>query len=504
MSAPSAADAADLFPRAGGVLLHPTSLPGPHGCGDIGGAHHFVDWLAAAGQRLWQTLPLTEIGRGDSPYMSPSAFAGNRLMIDLAELARQGWLHPDELEPCASASPRTIDYAAAMGYRMAHLARANERFLATGSSAQHTAFEAFCEAESGWLDDYALFMAIDETQPGRYWSDWEADLAGRDPGALADARRRLADRIALWKFCQWNFHRQWRELLEHAHDRGLRLFGDAPIFVAYHSADVWAHPELFELDEDGRQRVVAGVPPDYFSASGQLWGNPLYRWDRHREQGFRWWLDRIENNFALADVMRIDHFIGFVNYWEIPAGAETAIDGRWVDGPGRALFDALRAEAGRLAIVAENLGIVTPAVEALRRELGFPGMAVLQFAWSGDADNPHLPERQEANCVVYTATHDNDTSAGWWQALDDSTRAYVRRHIDIDDAAPQDGLIRAALASPAHTAIVPLQDYLGLDSRHRMNTPGQAEGNWRWRALESELDERLAADMAALGAAHDR
>ena len=493
------------FPRACGCLLHPTSLPGPFGSGDFGAdAYRFVDWLQAAGQGIWQILPLGPIGLGHSPYMSPSAVAGNPLLIDLTELQQRGWLKRAELEARASDDERCIDYPRTIEYRHSRLVLAAERFAASAQAAERDDFEHFCAQQAGWLDDYALFSALAEQFPGVDWCDWDPALASREPAALAAARHRLSAEIAARRFYQWCFFRQWQRLHAYANARGVRIFGDAPIFVAYHSADVWARRDLFDLDPDGRMRVVAGVPPDYFSATGQLWGNPLYRWERHRETGYAWWTDRIRRCFELCDLLRIDHFLGFVNYWEIPAGAESAIDGRWLPGPGADLFEKLAAALGPLPIVAENLGSVTPEVEALRERYGFPGMAVLQFAWSGDDDNPHLPHNQVENQVVYSGTHDNDTTCGWWASLDESVRDQVRAYFGVDGSAPHRDLIRAAFASPAHTAIIPLQDYLGLGGEHRFNQPGVAAGNWRWRFRWSDIPAALAAELEQLARAYDR
>ncbi len=493
------------FPRSCGCLLHPTALPGPSGSGDFGvDAYRFVDWLEAAGQRLWQILPLGEIGRGNSPYMSPSAFAGNPLLIDLVELRREGWLDCDAIEPVADGSERYIDFARMTTYRKSRLAAAAARFAARATPAVRQDYEQFCAEQEYWLVDYALFRALADLFPGRDWCDWDAELAARKAGALAAATRRLADEIEAWKFYQWCFFRQWNRLRGYANERGIRLFGDAPIFVAYHSADVWARRELFDLDDNGRMRVVAGVPPDYFSETGQLWGNPLYRWERHKADNYAWWSARIRHAFALCDLLRIDHFLGFVNYWEVPAEAESAVEGRWLPGPDGDLFEQLSAELGKLPIVAENLGTITPAVEDLRTRFGYPGMAVLQFAWSGDDANPHLPHNQVPDQVVYSGTHDNDTTAGWWSTLDDAVRHQVRDYFGIDGTRPHMGLVRAAYASPAHTAIAPLQDYLGLGSEHRFNVPGVASDNWRWRFGWDDIPDSLADGIAALAAAHDR
>ncbi len=494
-----------LHHRACGTLLHPTSLPGPHGSGDLGAdAYRFVDWLAAAGQQVWQILPLVETGRGNSPYMSPSAFAGNRLLIDLTDLERQGWLDHADVEAMPGGDARRIDFDATIAFRDDRLARAAARFARVATAAQRDDYAAFCREHVGWLDNYALFAALSQRHPERDWCDWDAPLAASEPSALARATTDLAAEIERVKFAQWIFFRQWQRLRDYANARGIAIFGDAPIFVAYHSADVWARRELFDLEPSGRPRVVAGVPPDYFSASGQLWGNPLYRWEVHRQAGFAWWSERLRRSFELYDVLRLDHFLGFVNYWEVAADAETAIDGRWLPGPGVTLFEQAESALGKLAIVAENLGSVTDEVEILRKRLGFPGMAVLQFAWASDHSNPHLPHNHERDSVVYTGTHDNDTVLGWWAALDAAERRFVRDYLQSDCAEPNWELIRCALASRADTAIVPLQDFLGLGSEHRMNTPGNESDNWRWRFAWSDLPDLLADKIAELCARHRR
>ena len=472
------------LPRAAGVLLHPTCLPGPQGSGDLGpSARHFVDWLVVGGQRLWQVLPLGDIGPGNSPYMSPSAFAGNVLLVDLEELRTRGWLDDADLaDPPGAGLPR-IDFAAVTPWRMERLARAARRFAAHRSAAEQADFDAFRATHDAWLRDYALFRALDEHFEGRPWCDWDAPLAHRDAAALAAATREHAQRIAFWEFCQWCFFRQWRALRAYANDRGVRIIGDVPIFVAYQSAETWAHPGLFELDDHGRQTVVAGVPPDLFSATGQHWGNPLYRWAAHAADGYAWWTQRVRHTFEMVDILRIDHFRGFAAYWEIPSGETTAVNGRWRPGPGEALFDAVAGALGPLPIIAEDLGVITPDVDALRRRLGLPGMCVLQFAF-GQPDggaNRYLPHNHEALSVCLTGSHDNDTTAGWWSQQPEPVRDQLREYFATDGMDVAGTLMRAAFASVADTAIVPMQDVLRLGGEHRMNLPGTATGNWSWR-----------------------
>ena len=473
------------FHRHSGILLHPTSLPGPHGSGDLGpAAYHFVDWLVTAGQTRWQVLPLGGVGPGNSPYMSPSAFAGNELLIDLAQLRDAGWLSNAEITADPGFVDTRVDFSRVQPFRMTRLRLAAAKFFSDARRDARQRFETFCADAGDWLDDYALFMAL-ERQYGGTWQKWPEALAQRQPEGLQAARTALADECNFWRFCQWCFQSQWASLKDYANQRGIRVVGDMPIFVSPHSADVWAHQDLFDLDSHGQARVVAGVPPDYFSATGQLWGNPLYQWATHREQGYRWWVERMRVTLTRCDIVRIDHFRGFESYWEVPADANTAIHGQWQAGPGSALFTALREAlapaGGKLPVIAEDLGIITPQVSALRAAVGLPGMRVLQFAFDGHADNPYLPHNYEADTVVYTGTHDNDTSWGWWSALPAGEQDKVRRYLGIGDEFSEWDLIRAASSSVAALAIVPMQDVLGLGSESRMNQPGLAQGSWEWR-----------------------
>ncbi|MGE0799630.1 MAG: 4-alpha-glucanotransferase [Lautropia sp.] len=525
-------------PRASGILLHPTSLPDAAdapdrstaaagaaaagaarlsvarpGSGDFGAAaYRFVDWLGQAGQRLWQMLPLVPTGSGNSPYMSPSAFALNPLLIDLQDLVGHGWLRVDRdgvpdgigTEACRRGRPADarIDFESVTRFRLSCLRLAAGGFFAAGGQ-RDPAFQQFCAAEVDWLDDYALFMALGDHFPGP-WCNWPLPLAGRDRAALADAHRQYAENVAFWRFVQWTAYRQWGALKQTANDRGIRIIGDLPIFVALHSADVWAHPELFDLDGSLRPRVVAGVPPDYFSATGQLWGNPLYRWERHAATGYRWWIQRVRHAITTADVVRIDHFRGFAGYWEIPADAETAVNGRWVAGPGNALFDALAAALVDLPIIAEDLGVVTPDVVALRESVGLPGMRVLQFAFSDDARNPYLPHRFTADTVVYTGTHDNDTSLGWFDQATQHERRHAQIYLKTDGREIHWDLIHAASQSVAATAIYPLQDVLGLGSDARMNRPGDPDGCWGWRFRWHQIEPWQTRRLREITAAHGR
>jgi 4-alpha-glucanotransferase len=496
--------------RAAGVLLHPTSLPGPHGVGDLGaGVYRFVEFLEAARQTLWQVMPLGPVGLGNSPYAARSAFAGNPLLIALDQLVGRGWLDQADVHG-PDFPPHWAQYTAASELKLAALGRAFERFGRLASGSERGDFDRFRERQRAWLDDYALFTALQEAHDGRGWSDWEPGLALREPAALADARSRLDERVRFHQFVQWLFFGQWSAARRYANERGIRIVGDIPIFVAEDSADVWAHRHLFHLDAAGRPTVVAGVPPDYFSATGQRWGNPLYNWVRLAEDGYRWWIDRFRATLELVDVVRLDHFRGFQGFWEVPAEDETALGGRWVAGPREALFDAVAAALGRVPMIVEDLGEITPDVIELRERLGFPGMKVLQFAFGEDARdvptgrNLYLPHNYEPNFVVYTGTHDNDTTVGWFAGLGQAERAAVLRYLGTDGRDIAGDLIRLAFGSVARWAIVPLQDILGLGSEARMNVPGRPAGNWTWRYTEETLTPDHAARLGELTATYGR
>jgi 4-alpha-glucanotransferase len=497
------------FDRRSGVLLHPTSLPGPHGLGDLGDAAlRWLDWLQSAGQGLWQVLPLGPTGYGDSPYQSFSSFAGNPYLISLVRLEREGWLRGGDLSEDPFGAGR-VDFGPVIEFRLAALHRAAERWYADADPEARAAFADFRARAGWWLDDFALFMALKEAHGGRAWVDWAPALRGRDPEALAAARRdhaRVIERHMLW---QWWFDAQWSSVRAAAAERGIRILGDVPIFVAFDAADTWANQELFDLGPDGEPSVVAGVPPDYFSATGQRWGNPLYLWDRHAERGFDWWIARVRRTLELVDLLRIDHFRGFEAYWEIPANEPTAERGRWRPGPGGAFLDALQGalatdSGAQLPIVAEDLGVITPAVEALRDAHALPGMKVLQFAFAGGSQDPYLPHNYPRNAVVYTGTHDNDTSASWFAQAPEAERQHLCRYLNVDGAHPAWSLWRLAQASVADTAVAPLQDLLGLGSEGRMNTPGAANGNWGWRFGWDDLPADLAERMAELATLYGR
>lgn len=490
------------FPRIAGVLLHPTSLPGPNGIGELGDdALRWLDVLAAAGVRLWQVLPLGPTGYGDSPYQVFSAFAGNPLLIALP---------PERHADGAPFDAHRVEY----GRVHAHKRRLLQRAIA--ATPRDDAYHAFVAAHADWLPDYALFMALKDAHGGAAWTAWPRELAMRDPSALAAARRRLAGGIEARQVEQFLFDEQWRALRRAAAERGIRIMGDLPIYVAHDSADVWAEPRQFRLHADGRLQVQAGVPPDYFSATGQLWGNPLYDWDAMHADGYRWWIRRVRAAFTQFDVVRIDHFRGFESYWEVPGDATTAEHGRWQPGPGDALFRAIHDALGPLPIVAENLGIITPEVEALRERWQYPGMCVLQFSFGVDPDARIMrPHAFPKHAVVYTGTHDNDTIMGWWQPADagDSTRSladataereYATRYLDADGRALHWAMIRAAMASACDTAIVPLQDLLGLGSEARMNLPGRVDGNWTFRFTWDQLTHDLVERVRALVTTYER
>jgi 4-alpha-glucanotransferase len=486
------------FPRAAGVLLHPTSLPGNGGIGDLGpDAHRFLDFMAQTGLTIWQMLPLGPTGYGDSPYQCFSAFAGNPMLIHLPG---------DD----ASFPPHTVDFEHVIPRKRERLRSAMSAFT------PDERYDAFVRANDDWLPDYALFMALKEAHGGVEWTRWERAAATRQPAALAEWRVKLADSIRRYTVAQYYFYTQFYALKSAAKERGISLMGDLPIYVAHDSADVWANPECFLLDDHGKQLVQAGVPPDYFSATGQCWGNPIYNWDALKETGYAWWVRRMRAAFQLYDSVRLDHFRGFEAYWEVPGAATTAEHGRWAKGPGADLFLAIERALGKLPIVAENLGLITPEVEALRAQFDFPGMSILQFAFGGDGQahefKPHNFPRER---VVYTGTHDNDTTMGWWNStgLADSTRssdevtkekAYALQYLGTDGSDMNWTLIRVALASVANTVLIPLQDIIGTGSESRMNTPGKSSGNWAFRFSWDQLTPAMTDRLRMLVTTYDR
>ncbi len=485
--------------RRAGILLHPTSLPGPRAQGDLGAdAFRFIEFLEAAGMSVWQMLPLGPTHDNRSPYQCLSIAAGNPRLISFRRLVEAGWLDADKLGDTDPADPRRI-YA-----RNGALAEAWRGFRDRAGDEAQGAWRAFRDAEGSWLDDYALFVALRREHGHQDWTRWPAPLRDREPQAIEDARKQHRAVIDLVCFEQFLFHEQWRALRAHANGRGVLLFGDLPIFVAHDSADVWVDRRLFKLDDRGMPEVVAGVPPDYFSATGQRWGNPHYRWDVMAEEGFEWWVRRLERQLALFDLVRIDHFRGFEAFWEIPADHADARGGRWVEGPREKLFDALLARLGALPLVAEDLGVITPEVDALRERYGLPGMKILQFAFDGSPGNPYLPHNHRRGSVVYTGTHDNDTSLGWYQGLDEAQRHYVAEYLGRPEEAMPWPLVRAAFASVAGLAVIPLQDALALDGASRMNTPGTTEGNWGWRFDWETIPDDLAARLRRMLRIYDR
>ena len=493
--------------RSSGILLHPTSLPGPFGIGDLGPETlRFLDFLAGARQSLWQILPLGPTGYGDSPYSCFSAFAGNPLLLSPEGLEESGDLPPRALQQVPAFPEDRVDYGRVIGWKRELLGRSFEHFRRHASGGRRAEFEEFCRANGGWLEDFALFMALKDAHGGLPWNRWERPLVVREPEALRAARAQLCDAIAFHEYAQYQFARQWAAVRRAAHARGIRIVGDMPIFVALDSAEVWAHPEIFYLDSERRPTLVAGVPPDYFSETGQLWGNPLYRWDVLAASGYDWWIERFRAILALVDIVRIDHFRGFEGYWEVPATEKTAIRGRWVRGPGIALFRSVAAALGEVSVIAEDLGVITPDVVALREACGFPGMKVLQFAFSEGASHPYLPHNYEQNCVVYTGTHDNDTAAGWFASASAAERRALARYLGREaslETVPWD-LARLAFASVGKAAILPLQDVLGLGSEARMNAPSTASGNWGWRFRRSQLVEAHRDRLAELAETYGR
>jgi len=496
--------------RSSGILLHPTSLPGPFGVGDLGPeARRFVDYLASAGQSLWQVLPLGPTGYGDSPYQCFSALAGNPLLISLEDLA-----YTSSAPPAFCAD--RVEFEQVIPWKMAALNAAAAQFRQSASNTERRRFEEFCDKNGDWLDDYALFMSLKGLDMSRVWSQWDEDIRARDSQAMKQWRTRLAEPIATQKFLQYTFFSQWGSLRSYCRERGVEIMGDLPIYVAHDSVDVWAQPQYFQLDEAANPAVVAGVPPDYFSATGQLWGNPIYAWERLAHDDYGWWLNRFRGVLMLVDLVRLDHFRGFEAYWEIPGGAPTAESGRWVKAPGRDLFQTLRESLGHLPLVAENLGVITPEVEALREEFGFPGMSILQFAFGKDPQaRSFQPHNYPREIVAYTGTHDADTTVGWWTSRGhgESTRTaqdiseereHTRRYLNSDGSRIHWDFIRALLASVADRVLIPLQDVLGLGSEARMNQPATLGGNWRWRFRPEMLTARTAQELRALSELYER
>lgn len=501
--------------RASGILLHPTSLPGPHGIGDLGQeAKEFVSFLKSAGQAYWQILPLGPTGYGDSPYQSFSAFAGNTNLISPELLVEDGLLNRTDVDPPKELPADRVDYGRVIEWKAQLLEKAYQSFQRSSAVEIRSAFESFLREAAFWLDDYALFRAIKETQKPGSWLEWEPALKNREHEAVLKTHEDLLDLISRHKFFQFLFFRQWHRLKSFANGEGIRIIGDIPIFVAFDSADVWSRPKDFKLNQDGSPEVVSGVPPDYFSKTGQLWGNPIYRWKQMRSEGFRWWIERFRFALKMVDIVRIDHFRGFAASWEVPGKDETAEHGEWVEVPGGELFYELFREFGEIPVIAEDLGVITEDVESLRDRFGFPGMKILQYAFGGDANNPHLPHNFTPNTVVYTGTHDNDTTVGWYEGTarkkkkksdhNSREREYFLEYLDSDGEKINWDLIRGAFASVADTAIVPLQDVLGLDNEARMNLPATESGNWQWRFRKGDLTEKHARLLRKMAKTYGR
>jgi 4-alpha-glucanotransferase len=486
-----------LSARSAGVLLHPTSLPGRQGIGTLDSAAvRFLDFLEASAMSWWQVCPLGPTGYGDSPYQCFSAFAGNPYLIDLQDLVARRLLSAAEVAPLALQGRGAVDFGALYKAKWPLLRRAFERHRVAGSPALGPeGFVEFKAAQARWLEPYALFRALKDSFGGRAWWEWPANVRSYS-GVPSSLRARLRDEVAAHQFYQYAFFSQWRGIRAAARKRGIGIIGDLPIFVAADSADAWARPELFELGADGRPIAVAGVPPDYFSADGQLWGNPLYRWEIHRADGYAWWKQRLRASFDLCDVVRIDHFRGFDAYWRIPLPATNARTGEWRPGPGLDFFRSVSAVFPDARIVAEDLGLLTPSVEKLLRDTGLPGMAVLQFAFGGNAKNPYLPHNLVPNGVVYPGTHDNDTTLGWYASAGEATRDHVRRYLRVDGREVGWDFIRSAYASVSRIAVIPMQDILSLGSEARLNSPGKPEGNWRWRLAEGDVERLFASGTA--------
>lgn len=485
--------------RMAGVLMHPTSLPSPYGIGDMGqGAYDFIDFLEKAGQKLWQVLPLGPTGYGDSPYQLFSSFAGQPLIISPDKLVEMGLLEEFELSDNPEWGDR-VDYGTAIEYKMLVLRKAFGHFMLNEDVKLAEEYQQFVRSNAFWLDDYALYMACKDVQNGAAWTEWESIYKTPTAQEREQLIRGLDDKVDFYKFVQFIFYIQWSALKEYANNKGIRIIGDMPIFVAFDSADVWAGKELFKLDEDGYPLSVAGVPPDYFSATGQLWGNPVYDWDVMKADGYRWWIMRLKHQFRLYDYVRIDHFRGFEAFWAVPYGEETAVNGEWIKAPGDDFFTKLQFAFGDdIPIIAEDLGVITPEVEMLRDKFGFPGMKVLQFAFDSDAKNPFLPHMMVANSICYTGTHDNDTTLGWYNSASEYTKNHCREYLRIGNEGVVKAMISTALAGVSKMAVIPLQDYLGLGCEGRMNTPGVASGNWSWRCRAEDFKDELAGEILRL------
>lgn len=491
--------------RSSGILLHPTSLPGPDGIGDLGPeAFHWIDFLNQCGCHLWQILPLGPTGYGDSPYQCFSAFAGNPFLISPLLLLEQQLLQPSDLADRPGFPDHSVDFGPVINWKITLLDRAFQHFTNEKHPEIKKDYEKFCLAENDWLQDFATFMAIKETQGGVSWDHWPEELRLYSPEATQKFAKAHRAAIEKQKFRQFLFFQQWEQVRSYAHEKEIQIIGDIPIFVAYDSADAWSHPELFHLDAKGLPTCVAGVPPDYFSPTGQLWGNPLYRWDAHKAQNYSWWINRVRSVLKVVDIIRLDHFRGFAGYWEIPYGSPTAEKGKWKKGPGKAVFLAIQSEFHALPILAEDLGEITPDVIELRDSFGLPGMKILQFAFQTDQNDPFLPHNYHSNCVVYTGTHDNDTTLGWYRSAPEVERDFCRRYFARSGDDISWDLIRAAWSSVAAFSVAPLQDLLSLGTEARMNYPGNPSGNWGWRFISGDLSDWLANRLKELNTLYSR
>ncbi len=495
------------FNRSAGILLHPTSLPGKYGIGDLGDdAFKFIDLLENSGQMLWQVFPLGPTGYGDSPYQCFSAFAGNPLLISPDKLLEEGLLSEEDVKDIPEHNFHKIDYGQVIWYKTGLLQKAYSNFKAQGNSVEVQCAD-FCAANSYWLDDYALFMAVKEHHGGIVWTDWDKDIALRKQGAVERWEEKLRDTVDYQKFLQFIFHSQWNAVRNYAHKKNIQIIGDLPIFIAYDSADLWANKKLFTVDEKGKLELVAGVPPDYFSKTGQLWGNPLYKWKEMEKDDYSWWQARFRKLFDMVDIVRIDHFRGFDAYWEIPGNAKTAIDGRWVKGPGEKLFTVIKEKLGNPAIIAEDLGVITESVVELRDKFEFPGIKIMQFAFGNTGDKKFLPHNYPNNCVVHTGSHDNDTTRGFFDKEKEAGSdifIHVCEYLGSDGNKLTEDLIKAAFASVADTCVIPMQDILNLGSEARMNFPGKPAGNWTWRFTWNQIPGNLPEHLDSLALLFER
>lgn len=493
------------FERSAGILLHPTSLTGPFGIGDLGPqAHRWIDFLSEVGCGLWQILPLGPTGYGDSPYQSFSAYAGNSYLISPELLLKDGLLHSNDLVEIPDFPPGKVDFGVLIPWKIGLLDRAFIQFQQDSPKKLSAEFIEFKSKHSFWLDDFSLFMALKEAHGDGSWVDWPQKLRTRDTQAIQEARGKHSTAIQRQEFRQFIFQRQWASIREHAKKENILIIGDIPIFVAHDSAEVWARPELFNLDQMGNPKAVAGVPPDYFSETGQLWGNPLYRWEIHQADGYSWWMKRLSAVLNRVDIVRLDHFRGFAGYWEVPFGEVTAVNGRWVDGPGEDFFSMVEQTLGDLPIIAEDLGVITPDVVAMRENFNLPGMRIVQFAFTGDPNETFLPHNHEKHGVVYTGTHDNDTSRGWYERVPEQEKSFYRRYLNRDGSQVAWDMIRAAWGSVAVFALAPMQDFLNLGNEARMNYPGNPSGNWTWRMPDSALNEPLGTAIQEINYLYGR